>query len=151
MYPSTALRLRELMEDVVREGTGTNAAIPGAVVGGPRLLLRLEGLAVLALSIVLYRQTGAGWTLFALLFLAPDLSMLGYLAGPGPGARTYNAVHSYLVPLLLAVVGVVAGRPLVPVALVWTAHIGFDRVLGYGLKYPTAFSDTHLGRIGRAR
>lgn len=82
-----------------------------------------------------------------LLFLAPDLSLLGYLAGRRAGAATYNAVHTELWPIILAAAGVLADAPvLTQVGLIWLAHIGIDRLLGYGLKYPTAFKDTHLGR-----
>ena len=123
-----------------------------AVTAALRPWLRAEGLAVLVASIVLYRHLGGGWGRFALLFLAPDLSFVGYLAGPRAGALAYNAVHSYVAPLALAVAGLaLPSPPLVLLALIWTAHIGFDRLLGYGLKYPTAFQDTHLGPIGRHR
>jgi hypothetical protein len=77
--------------------------------------------------------------------------MLGYLAGPRPGAVAYNLAHTYATPAVLAGVGWLIGTPLLlALALIWAAHIGFDRMLGYGLKLPTDFRDTHLGRIGRA-
>ncbi|MEX2608821.1 MAG: DUF4260 domain-containing protein [Gemmatimonadota bacterium] len=114
--------------------------------------LRAEGAAALVLSLALYAGTGASWWLYAALFLAPDLAMLGYLAGPRPGALLYNAAHTYVLPLLLAVAGGLAHVPVaVPVALVWVGHIGFDRMLGYGLKERSGFRDTHLGRIGGRR
>lgn len=88
------------------------------------------------------------WWLFGLLLLAPDVSMLGYLAGRGVGAAVYNVFHSYPLPAVLGGFGLLAGAPLaVAVALVWFAHIGMDRMLGYGLKYGTGFKDTHLGRV----
>ncbi len=122
------------------------------VQGSVRWWLRAEGLAVLIASMALYRLDGGGWAWFALFLLLPDLSMLGYLAGPGVGARAYNAVHSYAGPLLLALIGAGLGsRGIVSLALIWTAHIGLDRALGYGLKYPTAFGDTHLGLVGKTR
>jgi hypothetical protein len=109
------------------------------------LILRLEGLAVAALSAVLYARTGASWWLFAALWLAPDLSMLGYLAGPCWGARSYNAVHSYLTPATLALAALLLHKSeLLPFAFVWCNHIGVDRMLGYGLKYPAGFGWTHL-------
>jgi hypothetical protein len=126
------------------------AAEYGAVRGGVRLLLRLEGLAVLAGALLLYARGGHSWMLLAVLFLAPDLSFVAYLAGPRVGAAAYNAAHSYVGPALAATLAVATGRPPV-VALVWAAHIGFDRAVGYGLKYATGFEDTHLGRIGRGR
>ena len=87
------------------------------------------------------------WPLFAVLFLAPDLAMLGYLMGARIGAAVYNVAHTYALALPLALLGFLAGRPaILAVALIWVAHIGFDRALGFGLKYPTGFGDTHLGR-----
>ena len=98
----------------------------------------------------MYRWQRAPWFMFFLLVLVPDLSMLGYLAGPAVGSRLYNLVHNYVAPLFLACYGLSIGRQdVVPYALVWMAHVGFDRMTGMGLKYPTAFRDTHLGRIGR--
>ncbi len=122
----------------------------GAAKGSVRLWLRLEGLSVLAIAAYLYARGGYSWILFAALFLVPDLSFAGYLAGPRIGAAVYNALHSYVGPVALAVVSFVVGRD-PAVALIWAAHIGFDRLMGYGLKYPTGFGDTHLGTIGRSR
>lgn len=83
-----------------------------------------------------------------MLLLAPDVSLLGYLAGPRVGAVTYNLFHSYPLPAALGALGLLWGAPLaVAVALVWLAHIGIDRLVGYGLKYPTGSKDTHLGRV----
>lgn len=119
---------------------------PGAVAGGPRLWLRLEGLAVLALALLLYQRGGHSWMLLAVLFLAPDLSFAAYLAGPRVGALVYNLAHSYVGPVIAAALALLTGRPPVA-ATIWAAHIGFDRALGYGLKYPSGFADTHLGRL----
>ena len=121
---------------------------PGEVSGAPRVWLRLEGVAVLVTAIFLFARGGHSWALLAALFLVPDLSFAGYLAGPRVGAWCYNVAHSHVGPLLLAIGFVATGRPPV-LALIWAAHIGFDRALGYGLKYPSAFGDTHLGRVGR--
>ncbi len=121
-----------------------------AVRGSVRSVLRLEGVVVAAVSVMLYYHHAGGWLMFVLLFLTPDLSMLGYFAGPRVGAVAYNLVHAYISPFVIGRVGVLADAPLaVLLALIWTAHIGFDRALGYGLKYATAFGDTHLGRLGR--
>ena len=122
---------------------------PDAVTGAPRTWLRLEGLATFALAIFLYARGGHSWALLAVLFLAPDLSFVAYLAGPRVGAWGYNVAHSYVLPLLAVAASLAMGRPPM-LALIWLAHIGFDRALGYGLKYPSAFQHTHLGRIGRA-
>jgi hypothetical protein len=114
----------------------------------PRSLLRLEGLGVAAGSLVLYFHLDYGWVLLAVLVLAPDLSMLGYLAGPRLGALAYDMFHTELWPVALAVAGVIGGpTALVKIALIWLVHIGVDRLLGYGLKYPTGFKDTHLQRL----
>jgi hypothetical protein len=112
----------------------------------PRRFLRLEGLAVLGGSLGVFLAADGSLPLLVVLALAPDLSMLGYLRGPRVGAATYNVVHAYVLPLALGGTGVVLGESLfVQVAAVWTAHIGFDRALGFGLKYDTGFRDTHLG------
>jgi hypothetical protein len=122
-----------------------------SVSGAPKTLLRAEGLTVLVLAVFLYWHGSYSWLLFALLCLVPDLSMLGYLVNARIGALCYNAVHTYVGPVALGLIGLAANIWLcVAIALIWAAHIGFDRVLGYGLKYPTAFTDTHLGRIGRS-
>jgi hypothetical protein len=114
----------------------------------PKLLLHLEGGATAALAVLLYVRAGGGWLLFAVLILAPDLSMFGYVLGPRLGSAVYNAVHNLVLPLALAAAGLLlASQPAVWVALIWTAHIGADRLLGFGLKYPTEFKDTHLARV----
>jgi hypothetical protein len=117
---------------------------------GPVRWLRLEGLAVVLAGVALYGAHGGSWLLAAALFLVPDLSMIGYAAGPVVGARAYNTAHTYALPVPLAAAGWLAAQPLLlAVALVWIVHIGFDRMLGFGLKATTGFHDTHLGRIGR--
>jgi len=122
----------------------------GGVTGGLRTLLRLEGLTLFAGMTVLYAVWGGSWWIYALLFLVPDLSFAAYLAGPRTGAMVYNAAHSYLAPMALMVAGFGTASPLLlSIAMIWLAHIGIDRALGYGLKYPAGFSFTHLGRIGR--
>lgn len=114
------------------------------------LAVRLEWVAAAAAAIIFYAMSGVSWWLFALLILAPDLSMLGYLAGPRAGAIAYNALHILIVPLVLALAGRLLGNSTVTaIALIWIAHIAIDRALGYGLKLSTGFQDTHLGRIGR--
>ncbi len=123
----------------------------GSAQGGVRWLLRAEGLALLGGAAALYWRVGGDWRLFAALFLVPDASFAGYLAGPRVGAAAYDAMHSTVGPLLLAAVGIALAQPLVTaIALIWLAHVGFDRALGYGLKYASGFGFTHLGRIGRA-
>ena len=129
---------------------GTFEAITGTVSGGPRTLLRLEGLTLFAGMTLLYALWGGSWWIYFVLFLAPDLSFLGYLAGPKVGAITYNAMHSYMAPMALMTAGFGFAPPLaLSIAMIWLAHIGFDRALGYGLKYSAGFGFTHLGRIGK--
>ncbi len=123
---------------------------PQAVTGLPRGLLRLEGAVLLGLSILLYARLDRSWWLFALLLLAPDVGMLGYVRGTRVGAVAYNLFHTYAAPAALAAIGIVAeDHLLIALSLIWFAHIGLDRALGYGLKYPEGFEHTHLGRIGR--
>lgn len=131
--------------------TTTDAPSSTSVSGVPRALLRLEGAAVLALATAAYGHLELGsWTLFFAAFLAPDLSFAGYLFGPRVGAAAYNALHSWVGPAVLGAVAFATHAPLLgALALIWTGHVGFDRMLGYGLKYGTAFGHTHLGRVGR--
>jgi hypothetical protein len=121
-----------------------------AASGHPRLILMMEGFALFAVCIFAYAKLGHSWWLFAALILAPDLGMIGYLRNAKTGALLYNAFHFTGLPIALGIFGYLSPEPLaLPVALIWLAHIGMDRMLGYGLKYETAFADTHLGRIGK--
>lgn len=114
----------------------------------PRLLLHAEGAAVAISAVVVYFWAGYPWWLLLVLALAPDLAMLGYLAGPRIGAIAYDVAHTYALAVPLAAVGLVAGADIAAeIGLVWIAHIGVDRAIGYGLKYPTRFEDTHLQRV----
>jgi hypothetical protein len=116
--------------------------------GLPRVLLRLEGLAVLVGAVILYFHADFGWVTFVVLILAPDLSFAGYVFGPRLGALAYNALHTEVFPVALATAGVVTdAETATKVALIWLVHIGADRLLGYGLKYPTEFKDTHLQHV----
>jgi hypothetical protein len=144
----TTTMTQQALSSVSIPATATAIEV-GAVSGVPLTLLRLEGAAMLAAASVAYADLSGRWLVFASLFLLPDLSMLGYLVGRRIGAACYNAGHSYVGPAVLAGCGVVLGlHALVCVACIWVAHIGFDRLLGYGLKYGTSFGDTHLGRRG---
>ncbi len=122
----------------------------GAASGGVRTVLRIEGLTLFAGTTLIYAFWAGPWWLYAVLFLAPDLSFAAYLAGPKIGALIYNAAHTTIIPFAMLTVGFGFAPPLVlSVALIWLAHIGIDRALGYGLKYGYGFGFTHLGRIGR--
>jgi hypothetical protein len=134
------------MATQVQDFSETNGAAAGSVLR----LLRLEGLLVAVASAVVYARTGASWWMFAALWIAPDLSMLGYLKRPCLGARWYNAAHTYVLPGIMALCAVLLhARGLLPFALIWVNHIGVDRLLGYGLKYSDGFGFTHLGRLGK--
>jgi hypothetical protein len=125
--------------------TGQAVAAPGHL---PRILLRAEGGVIAASAIAVYFHEGYPWWLFVALILAPDLSMAGYAVRPAFGAATYNIAHTYALPVILAAVGVIANAEVaIQVGLIWATHIGVDRALAYGLKYPTGFKDTHLQRV----
>src|SRR5437588_8723985 len=112
------------------------AAETGAVTGGVRILLRLEGLTLFVGMVMLYAAWGGSWLVFALLFFVPDLSFLAYLVDAQFGAIVYNAAHSYMAPVTLLTLGFGFASPLtLSIALVWLAHIGIDRALGDGVKY----------------
>jgi len=131
-------------------GDAVANAANGEVTGGVRILLRLEGLTLCLGMVLLYAVWGGSWWVFALLFFAPDLSFIAYLADPKTGAVLYNTAHSYMLPVALMTLGFALPEPLtLSIAMIWLAHIGFDRALGYGLKYQAGFGFTHLGRIGR--
>lgn len=122
----------------------------GAVSGGVRWLLRLEGLAILIFAAYAYSYQGYGWGVFFVFFLVPDLSFLGYLVNSKVGGISYNAAHSLVGAILCVGIGVAGIHENFLVAgTIWLAHIGFDRALGYGLKYNKGFTYTHLGRIGK--
>jgi hypothetical protein len=110
---------------------------------------KFEGAVVLGGSMWLFHQQDANLLVFALFLLLPDISMLGYLAGNRVGAWTYNLAHSYILPGLLALGFLAATGTVPPLLYVWFAHIGMDRLLGYGLKEDTGFRHTHLGTIGK--
>ncbi|NJK82302.1 MAG: DUF4260 domain-containing protein [Chloroflexaceae bacterium] len=112
----------------------------------PLVLLRVEGLALFAASVVLYSLTGVSWWLFALLLFTPNVAMLSYFISKPLGGMLYNLVHTDLLPIGLALAGWLLGAPVAAaVGLVWLAHIGMDRTFGYGLKYVgDAFKHTHL-------
>ncbi len=131
-----AMEVRLLMQDPIR----------------PKLLLQLEGLAVLLVGLVLYRELGASWLLFIVLILAPDLAFLGYVIHKRVGVAAYNVAHTYLAPAVLFAAGLLTARStMMAIGLIWAMHIGVDRLLGFGLKYEDApFRQTHLQRADRA-
>ncbi len=123
-----------------------------AVQGTPRAWLRLEGAGLLAGAAFAYGQLGGGWRLAVATGLLPDLALLAYLVGPRWGARAYNLTHNTLLPAALLLGSWIAASSLGgQLALIWLAHIGLDRALGFGLKYGSGFADTHLGQLGARR
>ncbi|OBS51394.1 hypothetical protein A8B73_16700 [Methylosinus sp. 3S-1] len=125
----------------------------GVTTGAVRLLLRLEGGVVLAAAIGAYDFLGGGSRMFVLLLLVPDLSIAAYFFGRKAGAFAYNAIHSYLGPALLVAAAwrLDASPTFLLIAAIWAAHIGLDRLLGFGLKYPVGFDFTHLGAPATSR
>ena len=115
-----------------------------------KTLLKLEELFLLILAFYLFLQLNVAWWWFPVLFFAPDLSMIGYLAGPRVGAIAYDLVHHKGIAIALYLLGAALGNTVLMVAgTVMLGHSSFDRIFGYGLKYPDSFSHTHLGMIGR--
>ncbi len=115
-------------------------------------ILRIESAAIGILGIAAFLILGGPPLLLIPALLAPDLSAIGYLAGPRVGAVTYNLVHNWAIAVAFAFLAIIIREPWpIAVAAILAAHVGFDRALGYGLKLPTSFQDTHLGRIGRDR
>lgn len=117
-----------------------------------RRWLRAEGIAAFGGGLWAWLALGMAWPLFVLLLLAPDVSMVGYLKGTHAGAITYNLAHNWATAGLVLGIGVALAVPaLVAAGIILVSHVGMDRLFGYGLKYPTSFQDTHLGRIGKGR
>jgi len=137
---------------VGQEAEHLSEAMPsadGTVTGAPRLWLRLEAATLLAASLIAYSTTHRSWWLVPLVLLLPDLVVVGYLSSTRLGAIAYNAAHSTPVPAAVIAFGWWQGNHLVlAIGLIWLAHIGLDRTLGYGLKYDDHFQHTHLGRMG---
>jgi hypothetical protein len=133
--------------------SASQKVMPGSVTGGVASTLRFEAAVELVFAVLVYRALGGSWWLFAVLFLLPDLSMLGYIFNSRIGATTYNVGHCYLTPAAVALAGFMLHVDLLYLlAAIWFPHIGFDRMLGYGLKYPQRFGATHLGwKVKRVR
>ena len=123
----------------------TSSQFQGTVTGAPNITLRAEGALVFAFATFGYSQMHISWVIYAVLFFTPDIFMLGYVANARVGSITYNVGHSYLAPAALWALGWFTVLPFVSaMALIWIAHIGFDRAVGYGLKYAAGFKINHL-------
>lgn len=115
-------------------------------------ILRGEGVAVFIFALLIYSTLGFSWKSFAILFLIPDIAFLGYLVNKRIGAIAYNTTHSYVGAILCTGLGYFYHiETLLLLGVIWVAHVGFDRMLGYGLKYSDGFGYTHLGLIGKAK
>ena len=134
--------------------TQSPAPIPasGMTTGAVRTWLRLEGLAAFVIGVALFGASGGNWLFLVPLLLLPDVSAIGYLAGPRIGAFTYNVVHNWVPGFVTLGIGAwLASLEITLAAAILIAHVGMDRAVGYGLKLPSSFHDTHLGRMGRTR
>jgi hypothetical protein len=120
-------------------------------IADPILLQRLEGFLALGVGIAAYTWLEQSWIIFALLFLVPDISMLGFARSARAGMVSYNLGHTYIAPALLALTAPLLGPIAYGLAAIWVAHIGFDRMLGFGLKLGNGFGETHLGKVGKAK
>ena len=130
----------------------SKSPLVGSVIGVPKLILRLEGAVLFAISIAAFATQGQAWWLYPALLLVPDVFMLGYLRNTKLGAIVYNLGHSYPAAALLGLIGFASGSHLlVAIAAIWFGHIGWDRMFGYGLKYATSFKHTHLGDLEKAK
>ncbi|MGE7765029.1 DUF4260 domain-containing protein [Peribacillus sp. NPDC096540] len=111
-------------------------------------LIHSEGLMVLIAIIYIYSINEFSWWIFLLLLLTPDISMLAYLINNQIGAKVYNLFHTYTISILIILLAVFLSQDtILMVGLIWTAHIGMDRFLGYGLKYTTDFKATHIQEV----
>ena len=129
-----------------------SSPLVGSVVGTPKLLLRIEGATLFAASIAVFAVQGQQWWLYPVLLLTPDIFMLGYLRDTKLGSIFYNLGHSYPVAALVTVLGFVFALPVtIAIGAIWFGHIGWDRMLGYGLKYGTSFKHTHLGDLEKPK
>ena len=123
-----------------------------SVGGGIRWVLRIEGFAILVFSAYAYSYQEFSWIIFFVFFLVPDFSFLGYLINSKIGAISYNIAHSLIGAIFCIGLGIFGiSEMLLIIGTIWSAHIGFDRALGYGLKYNKGFTYTHLGRIGKVK
>jgi hypothetical protein len=124
----------------------------GMTDGAVRTWLRLEGFAGFATGVALFGLSGGSWLLLVPLLLLPDISTAGYLVGPRVGAFTYNLLHTWTPGLVVLGLSALVGSPILQIAAgILIAHVGMDRAVGYGLKLPSSFHDTHLGRMGRSK
>src|SRR5579862_376614 len=146
---SVALTSAQAIDDAGQVAVSAGSRSDGTVIGAPRRWLRIEGATLLTGSLIAYSTTNQAWWLVPLTILVPDLSMAGYLGGKRVGAQIYNLAHTTPIPAAVVGFGWWQDKSLAAaLGLVWLAHIGIDRLLGYGLKYDDHFQHTHLGLLG---
>jgi hypothetical protein len=113
-------------------------------------IIALEEVAMLVLSVVLFNKLSFAWWWYLALILAPDLCMLGYAVNTRVGAIAYNLFHHKAVAIVVYIAGLFLKNEIVQmIGLILFGHSSMDRMLGYGLKYPDSFQNTHLGLIGK--
>jgi hypothetical protein len=113
-----------------------------------RIFLILESAVIFIGSLLIYLFLSGNWIIFLVLLLAPDIFMIGYLKNSQVGSIIYNIGHVYAWPIVLIIIGIlIKFNLLILFSLIWMAHIIMDRAMGYGLKYPSDFKDTHMQRI----
>lgn len=115
-----------------------------------KTLLKLEEAAMLGICIMALVRLDVEWWWYLLLFIGPDLSMLGYLGGNKTGAVCYNFFHHKGVAIVIFIAGFLAPSFLLQLTgIVLFGHSSMDRMMGYGLKTEQGFKYTHLGTIGK--
>lgn len=113
-------------------------------------LISLEEAAMFALSIYLFNRLSFAWWVYVALILTPDLSMFGYMVNTRVGAWVYNFFHHKAVAIVVYIAGLYLSNEVAQlIGLILFGHSSMDRMLGYGLKYPDSFQNTHLGIIGK--
>ncbi len=133
---------------MILNSTNVKTADQKSSVSLPNALLRMEALVLLIGGILLFANAGGVWWVFLVCLFVPDLSAIPYMINLRVGAVSYNLVHTYAMPLVLLFAALSSeNTALVQIAAIWLAHIGMDRVIGYGLKYASGFKDTHMQRV----
>ncbi len=122
-----------------------------------KTILKLEELAIWIACLLLFYGAKVDWWWYLLMFLGPDVSMLGYLVNKKIGAWSYNLFHHRGLAIVVLGVGfyvysvcfLFEYKWLLLLGIVLLGHSGMDRFFGYGLKYENGFKFTHLGEIGK--
>jgi len=113
-------------------------------------LIKTEEAALFVLGVVFFIHLDIAWWWFLVLLLVPDVGMLGYIINTKVGAVTYNIFHHRGIAVILMLLGYYFNNfGMLLAGVMMFSHIAFDRMLGYGLKYPESFKNTHLGTIGK--